>query len=544
MSEEVLTNIDDVDKIEEAYDKYLDDSKELEAVRGISDFNVERAILSNFIDNQEQQQDFLAYKMSVDMFNNKMSKAVFLQLQEACVNSKPLDFLLLIDQLSKESFLEAEINDYFTFTTFEPVVELLPHYVKSLKHTYNRKQLLWIISKIKESIEKRDDKVIAWLKHELESFSFSIEDEDSEIGIMSNTVVADEMLKFLEGDEEMKQKNEPLFTGYKSLDEATGWFERGNMIVLGARPSIGKSMAMINIMEQMHSQGYKVMYFSQEMYARYVYRRIISRNLKINSKKLSDPDKLTETEKNKIKKYLKDLKSDTTRHIYYNNDMSSVDIYAAAKQIKQKYWLDAIFIDYLGKIEPNSRIYKGRSTNEIITEVSKQIFRLWPSLNVAVFTASQLSRWGEKNNTEAIYQPKMSDLRDSGSIEQDADIIFGLSMDRDEKNKCYLDSDCVDYHFTWLKNRNGSINNVVMSFYPTIWTLKDKLDEETTIIKENKVPTPSLLKTDWVEEITIDGVQEKVNLAKEKNSFIVDALSISSQKEEIDNIFGHSSDED
>lgn len=524
----------------EEYDAFDETRKELEAVRWISDRNVERAILTSFIYNQELQQDFLSYKMSVDMFNDKMSKAIFLELQDASVNSKKLDFLILIDNLSKE-FMEYEFNDYFTFTTFEPVIELLPNYVKSLKHTYNRKQLLWIVSQIKEWVEKRDDKVVAWLKHTLENFSFSVEEEDSEIGIMSNAVVAEEMMKFIEGDEEIKKKNEPLYTGYKSLDEATGWFERGNMIVLGARPSIGKSMAMINIMEQMHSQWYKVMYFSQEMYARYVYRRIISRNLKINSSKLSEPEKLTEKEKKKIADYLKKLEKDTRRHIYYNNDMSSVDIYAAAKQIKQKYWLDAIFIDYLGKIEPNSRLYKGRSTNEIITEVSKQIFRLWPSLNVAVFTASQLSRWWEKNNTEAIYRPQMSDLRDSGSIEQDADIIFGLSMDRDEKNKCLLDSDYVEYHFTGLKNRNGSINNVVLNFYPTIGTLKDKLDEASQANTNlNKTPTPSKLKTDWVESISIDDIDKPsiINLATEKNAVIVEALSIASQKEEIDEIFG------
>lgn len=485
--------------------------KEEKALRWISDYNIERAILSVFLDNVDIQEDFLWKKLTAEMFDNKLSRAIFLEFQNSCLKSEKLDFLVLLDKISRD-FVEYEVNDYFTFTTFTPEKELLDEYILSLKKTHKRRELNKIIQNFYNSTEARDNKKLAHLKSELENFEFDVEDEDSQIGTIDNKKMAEDFEKFIDLDEELLREGIPLYTGYKELDRATGWFDRGNMVVLGARPSVGKSMAMINIMESMHENGYKVMYFSQEMYAHYVYHRIISRNLEINSKKFKDPSRLTESEKKEIKKYMKKIKEDTNRHVYYNDDMSCVDIFTAAKQVKQKYWLDAIFIDYLGKIEPNSRLYKGRSTNEIVTEVSKQIFRLWKALNVVVFTASQLSRAGEKNNTSGLYRPKTTDLRDSGSIEQDADIIFGLTMDTDAKKQCLNKNDSVDYHFIGLKNRNGGIADVIMKFHPTIGKLKETFFE-TPENKEWVEETPNLLKTNNTEILNL--LSEEDELDKE-----------------------------
>lgn len=405
---------------------------------GVSDYNIERGILFLLVYNNNLQEKFPELNLREDMFLSPIGKAVYNILLEANNNNEFIDFKILEDKLAKK-YTGEDLNNFFLLDkTWRPQEVLFDEYIQVFKRLYKRKEFLDELSNAEVAIKERDDDRLNGIKDKLQNFEFDTKEDDNEIGTIEASFLVESFNKMLDGDAEAKKRGEPLKTGLKDFDALIGGVERGNMIVLGARPSIGKSMTMLNIMESMHSLGYKVMYFSQEMQTRYVFNRIVARNLKINAKKFKDPSSFTPEERTQIKEYLEEYANDHSRHLYYNPDMSSADILAAAKKVKKKYGLDAIFIDYLGKIKPNSRLYKNRSMNDIVTEISGQIFALGSALNVAVFTASQLSRSGQKNQAEgSLYIPRMEDLRDSGSIEQDADMIFGLSMDRDAQKNWY-----------------------------------------------------------------------------------------------------------
>lgn len=470
---------------------------------GVSDYNIERWILYLTLLNTNLQEVFPSLGLVEEMFVSKIGKNVFRTILEFTSNQKTLDFEILSDALVKYH-TDEELNTFFVFDRLNrPNESLYNDYILVFKRLFKRNEFLDYTLKAQEAVKKRDDETLDGIKSKLQDFSFDIEDDNPEIGTVSQEYLADQWEQLLEGDEEAVKKGQPIYTGYKSFDEKIGGFERGNMVVLGARPSIGKSMTMLNLMESMHSEWYKVMYFSQEMYTRYILSRILARNLKIDLKKFKNPEKLEEKEKKKIREFIEEFKADKTRHLYYNPDMTSADILAAAKEVKKKYGLDAIFIDYLGKIKPNSRNFN-RSTNEIITEVSEQIFRLGSALDVVVITASQLSRWSQKNTAEgSLYIPKMEDLRDSGSIEQDADIIFGLSMDRNAQKGWFKGQPPLDYHLTCLKNRNGPMADITLQYFPIYNKLEDwfsAIEEKTT----ETTPSPAFINTNNAEILNMD----------------------------------------
>lgn len=221
--------------------------------------------------------------------------------------------------------------------------------------------------------------------------------------------------EFLFSEEINKNK---ILTGYSNLDFITQGIAPGRYWVIAARPAMGKTAFAMNVIENVCiKQNKKALIFSLEMEFQDIYRRLVSSLTNIPLRKLIEVN-LTEQEKEKLKECMLDLKK---RSIFI--DESSSDIISIKNRCKiavNQYEIDLIVIDYLQLIHGLQR----ESKQLEIAEISQILRELSKEINVPIICLSQLSRKVEERSNHI---PMLSDLRDSGCIEQDADVVLLLN---------------------------------------------------------------------------------------------------------------------
>lgn len=250
-----------------------------------------------------------------------------------------------------------------------------------------------------------------------------------------------------------------LASGYDKLDNLTCGFQNGEMIILAARPSMGKTSALMNVAEYMAVvEKQPVAIFSLEMSKEQLAQRLLASYARFDMQKMRrgiiGPEDWTT---------LQTAAADLEHAPIYIDDTALITILelrAKSRRLAAQYGIKAVFIDYLQLMN-----YAGRadSRQEQITEISRGIKALARELNIPVIVAAQLNRGPEDRPG---HRPRMSDLRESGSIEQDADVVMLLH------NEDYYHRGEVDYvpsNITELiiaKQRNGPTDTVELVFIP------------------------------------------------------------------------------
>jgi replicative DNA helicase len=208
--------------------------------------------------------------------------------------------------------------------------------------------------------------------------------------------------------------------GFRVLDNITSGIYPSELIITGARPSIGKTQFMLDVAEYVEAQGYKVLFVSAEMSIEHLLERKVARILRKSVLSLRK-GQFTEEETDQLVNYTGIISEGNIYTLAAN--VSSHDIYAEASRLKEQVDIDIVFVDYLQKL---TDCYGERENQNVrVSRVSKVLKDISSDLNIPVVVASQLSRELE-NRPEKEQTPKLSDLRDSGSIEQDADVVLLL----------------------------------------------------------------------------------------------------------------------
>ncbi|MBB6454445.1 replicative DNA helicase [Salirhabdus euzebyi] len=245
-------------------------------------------------------------------------------------------------------------------------------------------------------------------------------------------------------------------TGFKDLDRITSGFQRNDLIIIAARPSVGKTAFALNIAQNVsiHAQE-NIAIFSLEMGADQLVMRMLCAEGNIDAQRLRT-GKLEAEDWGKLTMAMGSLSNagifiDDTPGIRVN------DIRAKCRRLKQEHGLGMILIDYLQLIQGSGR--GGENRQQEVSEISRQLKGLARELNVPLIALSQLSRGVEQRQDK---RPMMSDLRESGSIEQDADIVGFLYRD-DYYNKEESEKQNI-IEIIIAKQRNGPVGNVELAF--------------------------------------------------------------------------------
>lgn len=253
-------------------------------------------------------------------------------------------------------------------------------------------------------------------------------------------------------------------TGY-DLDRMTNGFQRGDLIILAARPAMGKTAFALNLaMRAAQFNSGAIAIFSLEMPAEALMKRIMSAYSEVESFKLRSGN-MSDEDFNKINEAAGDL-SGAKLFIDDSSNIKIAEIYSKCRKLKSEHGLDMVVIDYLQLISGSSRS-GGDNRQQEISEISRSLKGLAREMECPVIALSQLSRAVEQRPNK---HPMLSDLRESGSIEQDADIVMFLyredyyNKDKTEEEQNLPERTEVNI----AKHRNGATGNVDLAFSKAI----------------------------------------------------------------------------
>ncbi|MBE6815312.1 MAG: replicative DNA helicase [Clostridia bacterium] len=245
-------------------------------------------------------------------------------------------------------------------------------------------------------------------------------------------------------------------TGFSKLDEIISGLNRSDLVLIGARPAMGKTSFALNIARNVGMTGKKVVFFSLEMSNEQLASRVLSTEARVESNKLRSGN-ISQAEWQRLAEATNLLAS---RCELYFDDTSTITVPEIKAKIRRMKNVDCIIIDYLGLMQTADKNIKGNRVQEI-TEITRSLKLLAKDLKIPVVVCCQLSRGPEKNG-KASNRPMLSDLRDSGSIEQDADIVMMLYREgyykNDKQNAEEVDMSQADVDVA--KNRHGPTERI------------------------------------------------------------------------------------
>lgn len=254
-----------------------------------------------------------------------------------------------------------------------------------------------------------------------------------------------------------KRALEGISTGYKDLDEVTSGLKSGELVIIAARPSMGKTAFALNLAQHVSKEA-KVGLFSLEMPKNQLVQRMLSARCLISLKNIQSGN-LEEDHLNKLIIGASEL---SKRKIFIDDTSTTLPtIRGKAKTLKQKEGLDVIIIDYLQLIES---VGVSSSREQEVAKISRELKAMAKSLKITVIALAQLSRAAESRNDP---RPMLSDLRESGSIEQDADMVLfpyrESYYDTENKDKNKEEEGEAPKEIMEIiigKNRNGEVRNI------------------------------------------------------------------------------------
>ncbi len=340
----------------------------------------------------------------------------------ACVNlfqrNEAIDQVTLARELDRTNQLEAVGGMAYLshLVAITPTSTHAEHYAHLVTRTSTMRRLVDAASRI-SAIGYQDTDDVETSLRQAEDILFQIRSGRVERGFIPLRQIYDQYLEEeAAAAEPLAQVSVSIMTGYPDLDELLGVVQRSDMIVLGARPALGKSSLALNISLNAANRGATVGIFSLEMDREQLALRILAADAEIDAHRLrlrllNDAD-----EQRRIDSIGR--LSDLPVYIDDTPFQGIVEMRSKARRLSLQHGLDLLVVDYLGLVQG-----RGRSENRVqeMSEISRSFKGMARDLNVAVLACSQLSRLvvGRPG-----HRPQLSDLRDSGSIEQDADVVM------------------------------------------------------------------------------------------------------------------------
>jgi replicative DNA helicase len=385
-------------------------------------------------------------------------------LEAMWVQNKPIDFITLTGLLRDNNQLESVGGPAFIthLFTYLPTAANIAYYLDAVIEKFTLREVIKVCTEFAaRSYEEQG--ASQTLLDEVEGRIFEI----AKGRFQENTFsIKDEIMAIIE-DIALSAGNKDAFSGLKTgletFDKMTNGLHGSEMIVIAARPSMGKTALAMNMAEHIAVHLEKpVAIFSLEMSAQQLVQRLLCANARVNMSRIRD-GLITNQEMASITAAANRLVK-TKLLIDDTAGLSILELRAKARRMKSQHDISAIFIDYLQLLRSTSR--RAQDNRQIeIAEISSGIKALAKELNIPIVVLAQLNRNPESRSGESKGRPRLSDLRESGSIEQDADLV-GLLV----REEYYAESDDAKKDaegkatLIIAKQRNGPVGDVPLTF--------------------------------------------------------------------------------
>lgn len=400
----------------------------------------ERGILAASIADAESAYTAIE-ELSEEDFCNRKNALIFSAVRKVVEQAKTPDFVTVATAAEVLGFKEAA--RYLSELAGMLILSDISGYIEAVKEKSRIRQIYRLLKKAADSCRNNDDSrdIIADISNALNGI------RDERKGVIPIKEAAAKAVGIAE-----KRKNAVdsghsvgILTGFPSVDGITCGLDGGQLVVLGARSSVGKTALALNMAVNI-AKDKRVLYVSLEMTASELAGRILAGACGVPLKKIKSGH-ISASELSDIKKT--ELSGNLL--ISDNFGQTAAEINAAAARVKRQTGLDFMVVDYLQLVK------RDRTQNDVqaLDDLSRQLKIMAGGLNVPVLVLSQLSREADRKDGGTVNAPRLSDLRGSGAIEQNADIV--LLLHRKERE----DKDAV---LNIAKHRNGATGFIELLF--------------------------------------------------------------------------------
>ena len=414
--------------------------------------DAEKAVLGCILINNDSISAILEYLSSNSFYDNN-HKIIFDSMIALYDKSCPIDSVNLIEELKKADNLDTIGGAYYItgLSQEAPSVSNAEYYAKIVKEKQILREIINTSIEMSSLAYEGQDEITTIIG-KAEQHLFNISELSSKKKFEELSPMLDKVLEIWSNRK--KGDITGVSSGFKDLDNQISGFQRSDLIVLAARPSMGKTALALNIARNASvNNKSKIGFFSLEMSTQQLTERLLSSEAQISSH-LVRTGKLPKREWRKLSEAASGL-SDLDIYIDDSPGLNIMELRAKARQMKLDKEVDLILVDYLQLLHKPGRI---ESRQQEISYISRSLKALAKELDIPIIALSQLSRAPESRSD---HRPIMSDLRESGAIEQDADIVLFIfrkyvySKDPEDKGLAEL---------IVSKHRSGPTGTIKLSF--------------------------------------------------------------------------------
>ncbi|MBR3149469.1 MAG: replicative DNA helicase [Eubacterium sp.] len=397
-----------------------------------------------------------------DAFYLPMHKEIFASMELMFTTKNgAIDPVTIADSLAKSGNKNlSEAKQYlFELSQIVPSTANVEKYAQIVKEQFYLRKLITVSQDIIDQATSGSAEA-STLLDSAEQHIYDIRQGKTSIGPEKLSAVIDNVYnKFKELTGENKEKFKGIPTGFGLLDKYITGLNKSDFILIGARPAMGKTSFALNLAQNISiASGRKCVFFSLEMTKEQLAERLLASQAGVSSQKFRTGE-MTDDEWIRIGNVAGQLANVEL----YLDDTSNITVPEIKSRVRRLNGVDCVMIDYLGLVSSATR--KENRVQEV-SEITRNLKMMAKDLNIPVICCAQLSRGTEGRGKS--HRPQLSDLRESGSIEQDADIVMFLYREDYYRNEVDADKqDEIDDSLTELivaKNRHGQTGTIELSF--------------------------------------------------------------------------------
>jgi replicative DNA helicase len=419
--------------------------------------DAEKSLLGAVLIDEETLADISEHVSPKD-FYDKRHATIFGAMMRLYEHHRPVDLLTLTDELKKKDELDAIGGSAFLteLTNYVPTAAHAEAYAEMVSQKAVRRRLIKASAEISE-MGFDEDTTTQELLEKAEAELFSVSDQSLKQDLVSLESILTDSFDRLEELHRNKGALRGVRTGYRDLDNMTAGLQRSDLIILAARPAMGKTTLVTNLAYNVATIAKQsVLFFSLEMSKEQLVDRMLSDASGVDSWNIRTGN-LSDEDFSKLSEAMGEM-AEAPIYIDDTPGLSVLEMRTKARRAAHDAPLGLIIVDYLQLMQAAGRS-DGNRVQEV-SEISRGLKLIARELNVPLIALSQLSRSVESRSPQI---PQLADLRESGSIEQDADIVMFIYRE------AYYNPETERENITDLiiaKHRNGPVGKVELYFHP------------------------------------------------------------------------------
>ncbi|MBI1837374.1 MAG: replicative DNA helicase [Flavobacteriia bacterium] len=473
--------------------------------------DIEQAVLGAMMLEKNAVTDVIDILMPASFYDPK-HQYIYGAIRDLFGSSNPIDLLTVVNQLKQKNELEAAGGAVY-ITQLTSRVASTAHvefHARIIAEKYIKRELIRMSNEvIREAYDDSND--VFDVLNKAEGDLFKIAESNMSKGVSTMQVAVRLAIEEIEKASQNSDGISGVATGFFELDKLTSGWQRSDMIVIAARPAMGKTAFVLSMARNCAVEyGQGVALFSLEMSAVQLVKRLIASEARLSAEKLRKGD-LKDHEFQQLHSRITKL---ATAPIFIDDTpgISIFDLRAKCRRLKMQHDIQIVIIDYLQLMTAGGGKGSGNREQEI-SQISRSIKEIAKELNVPVIALSQLSRSVEQRGGDK--RPQLSDLRESGAIEQDADIVsfiyrpeyYGFMEDEDGNSNQGVGEIII------AKHRNGALDRVRLRFIGE-YARFDNIDNYNEEVLQTNIPSSMNANTSFD-----SGERNTITIQSKMNSF-------------------------